>query len=53
VVTNLVKSPSVSLARALNVDNEKKFMRVMMSLPADHVSSLVDVRDTEEETLDA
>ena len=47
--TNLVKSPSVSFARALSNTFIKYW--VVNNVPADHVSSLVDVGNTVEESL--
>ena len=47
--TNLVKSPSVSLAKALHI------IFIILNcpfLPSDHISALVDVGYTEEEALD-
>ena len=49
--TNLVKSPSVSLAKALSIVSSVIFKCLI--LPSDHISTLVDVGDTEEESLDA
>lgn len=49
-MTNLAKSPSVSLARALLFIVFEIFL-IYFSIPSNHISSFIDVRDTEEETL--
>jgi hypothetical protein len=51
-VTNFAKSPSVSLARDLYIYSIY-YSIIRLCIPSDHISSLVDVGHTEEETLDA